>query len=162
MWRQRFSIRQILRNFHWFARADSLLSRPAQLVSHGLRQDMVQPAQFHNSSPICIASLNIRIPCLFILPLVCELRASQRREIELQNHTKYQLDVKHQLEWRAMELETQRMSSIQPKRDIHDLDMACIDDPILLAVRAAVVSDLEDDDDDDDRKHQEQTAAALS
>ncbi|KAJ3132553.1 hypothetical protein HK100_005211 [Physocladia obscura] len=115
-------------------------------------------------TPSVVASLSPRIPRLFILLLVRELRAYQRREIELENHAKYQLDVKRQLEWRAMELEAQRMSSIQPKRDIHDLDMTGIDDPILPAVKAAIVSDLDENDDDDEKdgKQQEHTAAALA
>ncbi|KAI8619442.1 hypothetical protein BC830DRAFT_776004 [Chytriomyces sp. MP71] len=64
------------------------------------------------------------LPRYLVLLLVRENLAVERFQIKLEECFTYQREVKRMLEWRAMELESQRMmgktgTGIQPKRDIH-------------------------------------------
>ncbi|KAI9339004.1 hypothetical protein BDR26DRAFT_1007959 [Obelidium mucronatum] len=83
------------------------------------------------------------LPRALVLLLVREKRAHQRYAKALDAHFKYQKDVKRQLEWRAMELEAQRLTNASKsetralidkskasasKRDIHDLQMSEVED----------------------------------
>ncbi|KAJ3015571.1 UNVERIFIED_CONTAM: hypothetical protein HDU68_012678 [Siphonaria sp. JEL0065] len=79
------------------------------------------------------------VPRAFVLLLAKEKNAHQRYAKQLDAHFKYQNDVKRQLEWRAMELEAQRLTNDSkddqktliakgPKRDIHDLQSSEVEE----------------------------------
>ncbi|KAJ3350174.1 hypothetical protein HDU83_009845 [Entophlyctis luteolus] len=63
-------------------------------------------------TPAIVASLAspASIPRIFVLMLVRERIAADQYASDLQAHNKYQMEVKRMLEWRAMELEAQRMT----------------------------------------------------